>query len=259
MNLAQQFSRIEFLLNRTRSSRIDVREHLLQAINLATDEIVQDRVGMNRKNRGYSFESNQRIKDELRTLVVPEYPITPVGQLLALPADYWYDVGLRVVLDGVSYTSDSSTFNEEKPSKDNLFKRPVVSDPQHLIYGNNIKVMYGGGSVSFTKGYLDYIRKFNDVALGSPITATGSITEGVEYYVEDDDTVYNGISYQQGGYFTGVASAPTLTAGTVAAMTSCELPSNLHEEINARAVVFFREHSGDVNRLPLSQQLAENK
>lgn len=245
-----------FLVNRTRSARYDEDLQIIPALNVAMDSIVNDRYDdLKRTNRQYSFETFERIKAELRTIVVRRMEIVPTqNKIINLPSDFRYEAGLRAVINDKEVPCTSLTFNQESPTLDNSFDRPSALFPAHLQWGDFIEIRHGGGTNVLNKVYLDYIKYHTEVSLGPE--QTDNLVAGTEYYVSSDCT-YNGIDYAENEFIKAVSGANTLTSGSVRSMVNCVLPRTLHEEVCKLAATQLSLHAGDITKAKNSLEMSE--
>lgn len=163
MNIAQMHARVDQWLDTVHTGRypIDQKD---RAINTAINQIVNDRYyPLNPKERENAFESNQRIRDELYTLIENPAQISAVADLIPLTSftDYRYLLSLNVVIDGLSYSSIASDYNEWTfaLSKDPNAK-PTIVEPYniyHLEESTGLRVKWGSvGTLQF--GLISYLR-----------------------------------------------------------------------------------------------------
>jgi len=233
MNVVQMIEGIAFLNDRESSSRF-LDEAYMKAINSAITRILEDRLDNIKMPKRYSFESVQRVRDELYTLVVPTLSITPIGNTLAYPANYNYFLKLDCTIDGVTSYARPTSFNELGPLLENPWKAPSNTKP---YYEQNLMgfVVYRGATGSFTAGLLDYIKNPDVVSVGNEsdkISAGASaLTIGV-VYMAYEDSVHNGVTYVSGSTFTAVSAV--LTSGMVipnSVIVNCNLPEKIHQEV----------------------------
>ena len=241
--------RVDQLIDRTRTGRhTDVAYY--NAINAAIDTILKDRIEPIRLPRKYSIQSSQRIRDELYTLV----PAPVIGNItlatVTFPADYLYYLLLYVTADA-SFPATACTptsYNEISETKINPFLKPSSTK---LYFNENV-----GGLLVHTDTLttlvnapyeLWYVKNPAVVSIGyqrDKILAGGSVNNGTTYYVYEQ-TVYNGVTYEEGETFVAGATA-TITSGIVivaSVVVNCDLPVNMHEEVNKLAAAFL---SGNV-------------
>jgi hypothetical protein len=255
MNVAKQMKQVLFYVNRTRTARFDVDEHLLPALNDATDQYMNDRYdSLLRTEHRYRFEMVQRIRAEMAALVVRRKSIVPNANNLILPLDCRYPISLVSMINNVEKNTDIMTFGEHEAMLSNLLERPTSLYPKYLYHGNMLEVLYGGGNVSFSVGFLDYVKYPVDIALASPST---TVVQNKEYYVVSDGTVANGSTYNEGDSFIASTNAVLLTA--VREMTNTQLAPTTDREICQIAASILTGHTGDVEKLKIAAAFSEKK
>jgi hypothetical protein len=229
MNAIQQLTAISILNDRESSARF-LDEQYMYAINSAIGMTIDDRIDNIKKPKRYSFESVQRVRDELYTLVPPTLSITPTGNTLAYPSDYNHFLKLQCTIDGVTLYSRPTNYNESGPLLENPWKKPS-NTKTYFDQNESGFTILRGATGSFTTGLLDYIKIPDTVSIGQEsdkITAGALVlTAGVSYIVYED-AVHVGATYVTGTVFT--ASATSLTSGIVipnSVIVNCNLPVKL--------------------------------
>lgn len=226
------WDRVSRLIDRVKSARHDDVDYI-DNINAAIWRTVKDRVAPLKIQRGYSYESAQRIKDELYTLVPVPATGSPVSSIVAIPNDYYYYLLLYIIIDGVEYFCRPSTFNEIGPLQDDPFAKPSAVKPYFTQQTNGF-LLYKGSSGTFGNYRLYYIKKPATTSMGKEsdkINSSGTLSIGATYYVYEQ-AVHNSITYYPGDTF--IAANTTLNSGIVIPATvvvNCDLPDNMHEEI----------------------------
>lgn len=230
MNIVELHRKMDLRLDRPRSTRYrsDDRD---SAINTATQRIIRDRYDNIRNDTGYSFESVQRLRDELRPLITVAN-LTPAGNILTYPADYLHELLLQVTVDGTQAGSTPTFYDELEEIKKNPFESPDIDHFYHLETGGfNVEVFFGTYG-NFTAGTLHYIKQPVPVFRGTTSITAGPLvlTVGTLYYVESGPVTHNSVTYQTGQTFTAVNN--TLNGpGSVIVIVNSELPDNMHEEL----------------------------
>jgi hypothetical protein len=254
MNAIQQLTAISILNDREGSARF-LDEQYMYAINAAIGMIIDDRTDNIKKPKRYSFESVQRVRDELYTLVPPTVSIAPVGNILAYPADYNHFLKLQCTIDGVTKYSRPTNYNESGPLLENPWKKPSNTKTyfEQNVSGFNI---LRGATGTFTAGLLDYIKIPDTVSIGNDsnkINPGASVLVPGQVYVAYEDAVHAGATYVVGTVFT--ASVVSLTSGIVilnSVVVNCNLPVKLHEEVNRLASAIM---NGTIEDLSKKQDL----
>jgi len=242
MTIIEIRERVRFHLDRVASPRWG-NTRLSYGIQVATDDFVQDRYD-NIKNaqKKYAFETVERLRAEIRTIVLA-LPLIPVLDVLTLPADYRYDVGLSVVIAGITKNSRPGSISETLGSFSNSHTRPNDDYPIHNEIGNTIVVNHGQFN-AFTAAILYYIRQHLIPYISEPRSSGTPLTTVTTHYVETGSIVYDTATYNAGDYFTTTAITVFTGAGTVSEIQSVELPNTSHEEIAKRTATIL---SGNVH------------
>lgn len=223
--------RIEFYVDKSKSPRFQRGFHYDQALNIAQDKIIQDKYDNVKQHKMYAFQVFQKIRDDLRT-IVKTVPITPVGNLIQLPIDYMYEVGLALVINGIKYDSREVTYNEFNGLDDNSFTSITIEEPVHIEDENGIEVSFGL-SGTFSSAILSYIKIPSVISLGPDIkSGLGVLVIGNSYYVTVG-TVNDGAVRVIGSRFVALSSNMTGTGTVIAinAQSNCILPVSCHEEL----------------------------
>ncbi len=175
MNAATMEDRVRFYLNQQKSPRIEQGFHINQALNIAQTKFIEDRVDniKKAKQRGssYYFEAVERVKSELYTIVVNTGFVPPVGNTVAIPTDFFYELNLQVILDGEMYWSTSKTYNEYQEISRNSFTAPNIEFPVHIRSNNGVVVDYGVVGL-FSNSNLIYLK--------NPVTIDVTSTPAVD-------------------------------------------------------------------------------
>ena len=237
------------LLNATRTQRWEVDSDVVPAINVGIRQYVQDFYDdLKKSGRKYSFETNQRIKSSLRSLVVANTPLTFTGNIATLPDDYWYDVGLNVKLVGrIMRPSTSLSFNEKNASTENYLDRPVPEDIYHLEYGKSIEIKFGGGIEKLETVLLDYLKEPQTMT-AIPFESGSLLLVGKKYWIEEGTLNDGTTTYTEGSVFTAAASVAATITGSVFEISDIEMPSASHDAIAALAARYLTGNSGDYER-----------
>ena len=237
MNLIQMFRRIDSHSDKARAPRWSITDNYLFALNVAMSTFINDRVDNIREQRKkYAFETAQRIKDDLRTIVKSSLPITPINGILTVPLDYRYEVGVEVFINGKRTNSVPVTHNELPVLKDNLHTRPSKDRPVHYVDMDGFHLLAGEPGL-ITVGIISYIIEPSQMYLAEdPADRTTGLSQdslvalivGATYYVITT-AEHNTIFYNPGDTFVAVTTV--LTSGTVHYIVNCQLPAHTHEEI----------------------------
>lgn len=249
MNILQMFDLVAFYNDRESSARF-TDESYIKAIISATTKIVEDRIDNIKKAKRYSFESVQRVRDELYTLVPPTVAIAPVGNVLPYPADYNYFLKLECTVDGETGYSRPTSYGESGTLQENPFKRPTGTKTYFDQNANGFYIYWGG--TAFTGALLDYIKHPIKVSVGKEtdkINSGASVLTIGQSYIVYEDAVHNGVSYVMGDVFTAVSTV--LTSGIVilnSLMVNCDLPEKIHDEVCRTASMIMNSAISDFEK-----------
>jgi len=253
MNVAKQIKQVLFYTNRTRTARFDVDEHILPALNDATDQYINDRYdSLLRTEHRYRFEMVQRIRAEMAALIVRRTSIVPNANSLVLPLNCRYPISLVSMLNNIERNTEIMTFGEHQAMLDNLLERPTELYPKYLYHGDKLEVLYGGGSTAFSVAFLDYLKYGTEIALAS---SSVNILKDKEYYVVTDGTTVDSKTYNEGDSFIAAADA-TLT-NAVREMTNTQLAPTTDREVCRIAASILTGHTGDVEKLKINSAIAD--
>ena len=248
MNVVELHDRTDFWVDRTKSARFSAKQRD-DALNIAQDDLVKDRYDNIKNVTGYSFQSVQRLRDELRTLIPAPAILTPVNNIITIPSDYRHEIMLRVTINGKERGSEPTDYDEFNTIENNPFEKSEINFPKHLEQGNTIELFFGSFG-TFTQARLFYLKQpadiLNDVL--NVITAgVGVLTIGATYFVNVGPITHNAVTFQTGATFTAV-NADFVGPGTVYLIVNSELPVNMHEELAKTAGAILSDTVADRQR-----------
>jgi len=237
MNTAEMYTAVRFHVNRTRSARFHRNRHLDVAINLAIEDIINDRVDSIKRQRSYNFESVMRVKNELSSIVKIDEPIALIGNRMPRPSDWGYTLWVKAQINGKMKDCEPMDINE-RHGRNNLV-RPSVKVPK-WIEAEDIEIMYGGGAnnVLGATGYFSYIIKPRLVSSGSDLNNTATLVIGEQYLVLSGTVTHDLSNYTTDQVFTATSTTYTGT-GIICQLVNTNLGSHLHSEICRRAAVIL--------------------
>ena len=246
MNIIQMVERIKSYLDVVASARHDwvAYENNIQT---AQNQIVNDRIDAVKKlgqQKGYSFQSVQRLRDELYTLVKTNSLIAPTGDLIPVasyPTNLRFIVGVDLLIDAVRYIADPMSYNEKRNVLIDPYKKPQLTEPYRVYYieSDTGLTCYYGDSGTFTASYIDYIKIPVNVNVGVRYGIAGVFAAGT-ILIATEPTVYNAVSYDPGELITVVNPVFSITSGEVCVgYVNSDLPEVLHEEICKIAAGLF--------------------
>ena len=125
-----------------------------RVLNYAQDRIIQDRYDNIKRDTGYSFQSLQRVRDEMRTLVtdVPYTPVVNQGNYytFALPDDYRHEILLQLNLNAQTVTSIPIDYDTFGVAEEDPFNVMTAEYPRHIESGGNqVRVYAGTGTLAY--------------------------------------------------------------------------------------------------------------
>ncbi len=255
MNIIQMQTEVSFLVDRESSARF-TDDQYMTAINSAIVSILEDRLDNIKNPKRYSFESVQRVRDELYTLVPPTVTIVPVGNLVPYPSNYNYFLKLECIIDGNTTLSRPTSYNESGTLPENPFKKPS-NTKTYFDQNADGFVIDRGAAGTFSAALLDYVKNPDTVTIGNPnnkITDGGALVIGSVYIVYEE-AVENSVTYYEGQTFT--AATAVLTSGTVilnSIVVNCNLPVKLHKEITRLAASYM---TGTISEFDKEQDLVQ--
>lgn len=252
MNIVQLIEKIRTLIDHVNSPRYD-ETTICEFIDTAIDKICLDRYQNIKKEKRYSFEAIQRIKDELYTLVKSSPTITATGNILPIasyPVDYRFMLDLNVIIDTIEYNSESTTYDLLKENSRNPHRRPTLVYPDRVYHleSNTGLTLNFGDSGTLASGIYNYLKMPLKVKYG---------VERVGVYVFTVDTavicaslvcVLNAVTYYLGDEIAAL-NTETLTSGTVVEQfVNTDIPQTLHEEIAKTTVELMTLSNENYNK-----------
>lgn len=153
--VAQMHEDLDLVIDKVRTPRFSELQRD-RFLNFAMDAIIQDRYNNVKIQKGYSFQAFQRLRDELRTIVVPGTNLTLTSGYYVLPNDYRHSVLLRATVDGVVRAAPPMTYDEQGVIDDDPFDAPDPEFPRHIESENGLEIFAGSGVVSSVE--LFYVR-----------------------------------------------------------------------------------------------------
>ncbi|MFA6916975.1 MAG: hypothetical protein WC222_11300 [Parachlamydiales bacterium] len=177
MNIVQIVNKTDFYLDSERSPRFEPKQRI-KAVNSAINDILlnrYDNIKKGPKEKEYAFQTAQRLRDELYTLVRYQASIAATGtDLIAkanFPTDYMFLLLLEASISGQIINTIPLTYDELNVVQLNPYYRPSITWPQRIyrIESNEgIKVVYGSvGRLISANMY--YIKKPATVSLGTEV------------------------------------------------------------------------------------------
>ena len=258
MNVVEMHNRLEFYLDKVKSPRFKTDIHYDQALNIAMNDVINDRYDNIKVRKRYAFEIVQRIKDELAPLIVTDLPLVPVLTALTYPANYLHELGLRITIDGIDVPSRAITYNERNVIDKNAFTDATSDEVMHFSTSVGVNVEFPVTS-AFTAARLSYIRIPKTIFRGTTLIVAGPavLVVGATYFVNlGPVTATTSLGVQT--FNTGDTFIPTTTAligvGNVIEIQNCELHFSVHEEVTKIAANHIEKSVEDFNKAAAVQQ-----
>ena len=151
--VTQMHEDLDLLIDKVQTPRFTSPEKD-RVLNYAQDRIIQDRYDNIRRDTGYSFQSLQRVRDEMRTLVT-EVPYTPVINqgnyyTFTLPSDYRHEILLQLNLNAQTVTSIPIDYDTFGVAEEDPFNVMTAEYPRHIESGSNqVRVYAGTGTLAY--------------------------------------------------------------------------------------------------------------
>ena len=152
-NVTQMHEDLDLLIDKVQTPRFTSPEKD-RVLNYAQDRIIQDRYDNIKRDTGYSFQSLQRVRDEMRTLVtdVPYTPVVNQGNYytFALPDDYRHEILLQLNLNAQTVTSIPIDYDTFGVAEEDPFNVMTAEYPRHIESGNyEVRVYAGTGTLAY--------------------------------------------------------------------------------------------------------------
>lgn len=245
MNAIQLKERVDFYMNRSRSSRFDFNTY-----NIAFREAQMQMFEMYKANP----KGVRDVLYTLKTTITPTVTVVSVGSEftinhIATPSDYHYFGYLNIYVDGVLAKVSPTEDNAINDLLQNSFTAPTNKYIYQLEDATGWRFWRGlGGTVTAT---LSYLASPADFYLGNEsdlIDETGTLSFGVSYTVVEE-TVYSGVTYNPGDTFTAIALS--LTSGQVipsSVLVTTNFPNEVQEDLCKVVAKLLAGETTDYNR-----------
>lgn len=265
MNIVALHYKVAFFLDAEKSPRFKVKS-IDKAINSAINDIVLDRYNnIRQKQKEYAFQTSQRLRDELYTIVQQETGLTAVNNVISLASitDYWLLLALEVTISGKVINTIPLTYDEKNIIEIDPFVRPSIMYPERVYRiesANGIEIIFGDVGTLAT-GHAYYIKKPAKISIGTEVS-NGSTTfqngEKIIAYVDSTVTIYNYLIHvedvdllEEEEYTIPVG--PGYTAFVVSGIVyknyvDTDLPDMLHEEIARKAAAILSGNVENYNK-----------
>ena len=267
MNIIQLHFKTKFYLDSERSPRFEVSQ-VDKALNSAITDIVLDRYhNIREQQRKYAFQTSQRLRDELYTLVLKKDNLTATDDLIPVaqfPTDYMLTLIIIANVSGQTIHTIPITYDELSVVELDPFSRPSITWPERIYRiesSEGIKIIFGnvGRLIDAT---MYYIKKPATVDIGTEVNDTATILLVGETVIAYVDTVLTmkrsgapsfNYSLKQGAKLViGTAGSEiyaNLKTGIVyKGSVECDLPEVIHEEICRKAAGILSGNVENYNR-----------
>ncbi|PLX03472.1 MAG: hypothetical protein C0594_10370, partial [Marinilabiliales bacterium] len=184
-----------FYLDSVRSPRFKPST-IDKAVNAAISDIILDRYNNIRKRqKEYSFQSEQRLRDELYSIVKKSGDLVPTNDVIAISSitDYWLLLALEVYISGKQINTIPLTYDEKNIIENNPYTRPSILYPQRVYRiesSSGIEIIFGDVG-SFEKGIAYYLKKPAKFDIGTKIDDTSTEIESGTKIVGYVDSTYD--------------------------------------------------------------------
>ena len=267
MNIVQQHFKTKFYLDSERSPRFQVTQ-VDKALNSAITDIVLDRYhNIRQEQRKYAFQTSQRLRDELYTLVQKVDDLQAQGDILLashFPDDYMLALIVIANISGQSIHTVPITYDEFSVIELDPFSRPSLTWPQRVYRiesAEGIKIIFGDIG-SLVDGTMYYVKKPATVSIGTEVSNGGTTLypgTSIIAYVDTNLIMYR----QSGGTFNyTLKEGEILLIGSVGGeaygivdtgivftdYVNCDLPEILHEEVCRKAAQILSGNVENYNR-----------
>lgn len=246
-NIVQQREAIMRWIDHVRSPRFTDIQYQA-SINSAIRKIVDDRYDNLRQNKSYSFESIQRIRSELYTLVNNSGTITTSGNYIPIasfPTKFDYLLNVKVTIDSEDYNAIPITHDKKNIIDNDPFDKPDLTFPDNVYYvetSSGLEIIKGDlGTLS--SGEFDYLASPNEVDFGTLVESTDASPHfsSDTTVIANDVTVYNAVTYQIGETINiDIGVSTDITSGSVYyGYTNHNMPVKLETEISQLAAALI--------------------
>lgn len=211
------------------------------AINDATGMIIDRYIDPIKTPEKYSFQSAQRVRDMLYTIVTRALG-SPSADIVSYPTDYRHYALLYVFVGPNKVYCKPMDYNREGDTQIDPFSKPG----DDLLYFNESDAGFhvSHGATALGSYELWYVRNPAVVSIGNDNNkiVAGTVLTALTSYTAYDTSVYNGTTYYPGDIITGTGA--TLTSGTViltSVLVNSDLPDTLQNEVCELASAIMNE------------------
>ena len=252
--------RVQELNDRVKSARFSDL-HYINALNEATEEIVNDLLENIKVPEKYTFQSAEAVRTDLSPLInTPAAGALSAG-VVPYPADYKYYCILWVTVNGIQVFAKPTTYNKEGEMYSDPFSKPIdpgANTDGEIFYnerGTGLRVLYGATLPSaYELWYVAQPATLSIGNAGNKITTGSGLTLSVLYYAYDQ-TTYNGVTYYPGDLITGAGLTYTIVGTVIPAsvIVNSEL-TELADKICKRASSIMNADISDFQKMKAIDQ-----
>lgn len=141
-----------------------------RVLNLAINDVVDDRISPLKLDKKYSIESAMRVRDELRSLIKVDTGVTvgastyEADNLITLPADHRYSLLLYTTIAGVKRVALPKNHDWLGGNFDNPHTKPSAERTKWIEIDDKIAVFAGGNTIASAE--LHYVKNPATIELG---------------------------------------------------------------------------------------------
>lgn len=266
MNIVALHKKTAFFLDSEKSPRFS-RKVEDKALNSAINDIVLDRYdNMRKSQKQYAFQTSQRLRDELYTIVQEKTGLTPTDNVLSVTSmtDYWLLLALEVSISGTTINTIPLTYDERNVIENDPFTRPSIVYPERVYRiesSAGIEIIFGDTG-TLVSGHSWYLKKPVKVLIGTEVSnGVTQIQPGTSILAWSDSvlTVYIGgiVAYTVNLAEEEEYANPAGTSVDYIKVTSgicyinytdTDMPEMLHEEISRKAAAILSGNVENYNR-----------
>jgi hypothetical protein len=281
MNIVQIHERIRFWLDIVGSSRFEASD-IDVAMNTSQHDMVEERYEASKKmGTGDSFQKTQKLRDELKTLVVYNDTDTdlvlsssshiPAGDTTrhalitaaSFPEDYKYLLCVAFRDDSTAkakYNCWPLTYNRQNLLNRNPFRRVRYApfSKQYFIESNEGIMIYHAlpSSLDISRIEIFYLKEPIFWHYGIEKTLADTLVVASVVIVVSETAVYNGTTYLRGDEITIVAGHTNITSGTVLDnYTTSDITSVLHEDIARNSAIDLLISIRDFDKVKMLKEM----
>ena len=236
------------------------------AINTAILDIVLDRYNnIREKQKQYAFQTSQRLRDELYTLVKNPAVITASAGIIqksSFPTDYMLLLSMRANISGQWINTIPVTYDEYNMLELNPYTYPSLDYPERIYRierAEGIEVIYGPQG-TLISGDIFYLAKPATVNIGTQLSTVGNYLLRSEHpsviaYIDSVIQTLNPmrlVTLKKGEeYIIGTYSEDRI--GLLSGVlyydyVNCDLPEMLHDEVCRKTADILSGNVENYNR-----------